>query len=156
MKAVLDTSGHVLYSETRGGRLVYFQRNDKSRTPVPDSLVIPPKMCERCFQMGQLMPAKLVHHLIHLTPQNISDPKISLSFDNFQRLCQNCHAIVHGYEVEQRVAFDDSGNVVGPSETDDFRAQVMRLTETADERRNIYKEGRNGRRLRELQALRPR
>lgn len=74
--------------------------------------LVPPFMCERCYQNGKLKPAKVVHHVIHLNPQNINDPNISLSFDNFQRLCQDCHAAVHtGYEPP-RYSFDADGNVI--------------------------------------------
>lgn len=59
-----------------------------------------------------MRPAKVVHHKIHLTPQNISDPSVTLAFDNFQRLCQDCHAAVHtGYEPP-RYTFDENGDIV--------------------------------------------
>ena len=74
--------------------------------------LIPPNMCERCYENGEMRPAKVVHHKIHLTPDNIGDPNITLSFDNFQRLCQDCHAFVHsGYEPP-RYEFDADGNLV--------------------------------------------
>ena len=74
--------------------------------------LVPPMMCERCYANGKLKPAKVVHHVIHLNPQNINDPNITLSFDNFQRLCQDCHASVHtGYEPP-RYAFDADGNLI--------------------------------------------
>lgn len=74
--------------------------------------IVPPGMCERCYERGDLVPAKVVHHKIHLSTQNINDPKVTLGFDNFMRLCQDCHAAVHkGYDPP-RVAFDEHGNVV--------------------------------------------
>ena len=74
--------------------------------------LVPPMMCERCFANGKLVPAKVVHHVIHLNPENINDPHITLSYDNFQRLCQDCHAAVHtGYE-RPRYTFDEDGNLV--------------------------------------------
>lgn len=74
--------------------------------------LIPPGMCERCFEQGKLVPAKVVHHKTHLTPENIDDPHITLAFSNFQRLCQDCHAAVHTGGQESRIAFDEHGNVV--------------------------------------------
>jgi len=74
--------------------------------------IVPPGLCERCYAQGTRRPAKIVHHVIHLTPYNINDPHITLSFDNFQRLCQDCHAAVHSGEEETRAAFDANGNVV--------------------------------------------
>lgn len=73
---------------------------------------VPPRMCERCYGQGMLVPAKVVHHVIHLTPENIGDPHIALSFDNFQRLCQDCHAAVHTGVEPMRCEFDEFGNVV--------------------------------------------
>ena len=53
-------------------------------------------ICERCGkQLG-----KIIHHKIHLTPDNIDDPDISLSFDNLIYVCHECHNIIHGYAPE--------------------------------------------------------
>ena len=78
--------------------------------------IVPPMMCERCYSMGKLVPAKVVHHKVHLTPLNINDPNVTLSYDNFQRLCQDCHAYVHtGYEPP-RYTFDSQGNLIKKEE----------------------------------------
>lgn len=74
--------------------------------------IVPPGVCERCYSIGEMRPAKVVHHVIHLTPQNINDPHVTLSFDNFQRLCQDCHAVVHSGLVQTRARFDSDGNLV--------------------------------------------
>lgn len=76
----------------------------------------PPYMCERCFEHGVLHQAKVVHHKVHLTPENISDPHITLSFGNFMRLCQDCHAAVHSDTPPSRVTFDERGNVIWKEE----------------------------------------
>jgi len=47
-------------------------------------------LCERCGAGG-----KIVHHRVHLTPDNINDPGITLSFDNLELLCQECHNREH-------------------------------------------------------------
>ena len=75
--------------------------------------IVPPGMCERCYEAGELVPAKVVHHVIHLSPTNINDPNVTLAFSNFQRLCQDCHAKVHGGSGETRARFDANGNVIG-------------------------------------------
>ena len=31
-------------------------------------------LCERCLRNGLISPGKIVHHKIHLTPENIKDP----------------------------------------------------------------------------------
>lgn len=75
--------------------------------------IVPPGMCELCYADGKLVPAKVVHHKTHLSPQNINDPEVTLSFSNFQRLCQDCHALVHRGERPIRAKFDEYGNVIG-------------------------------------------
>lgn len=47
-------------------------------------------LCERCHK-----PGKIVHHKIHLTPENITDPAICLGFENLECLCQDCHNREH-------------------------------------------------------------
>ena len=84
--------------------------------PVDASKVVPPRMCERCFSMGKLYPAKVVHHIEWLDPSNIDDPKVTLGYSNFMRLCQDCHAAVHAGTEESRVSFDEFGNVIWKDE----------------------------------------
>ena len=129
LKATLDTDGNVLV--LHGDRFVTLDGRE-----VPPYSVIPPGMCERCFRMGEMTPATLVHHKVHLTPDNVDDPEVSLSYDNFMRLCQDCHAFVHSGQGEPRVTFDEHGN--GVSRDESIKAQIYRLTETVDERRNIH------------------
>lgn len=73
---------------------------------------VPPYMCERCYEQGRLVPAKVVHHKVHLNPNNITNPEITLSFNNFMRLCQDCHAAVHSGTEAPRCSFDEHGNVI--------------------------------------------
>ena len=42
-----------------------------------------------------IVPADIVHHKIPLTDENVNDLSISLSWDNLQALCRQCHAEVH-------------------------------------------------------------
>ena len=76
-------------------------------------------LCERCARAGKLTRGEIVHHIQHLSPQNIDDPRITLNFNNLMLVCRDCHALEHGeiYEAKQkarpaRVAFDVDGNVV--------------------------------------------
>ena len=55
-------------------------------------------LCERCLSKGILKPGEIVHHKIELTPENIDDPRISLSFDNLEMVCRDCHAELHHAE----------------------------------------------------------
>lgn len=131
--AFVDTSGHVL---TFDGKSYTYTDEFGHEVAVAPSQVVPPGMCERCFALGKLNPAKVVHHIEHLTPQSVNDPHYGLRYANLRRLCQDCHAFVHSGQTESRVTFDESGNVVPKQET--LRDMVMRLTETVDERRNIH------------------
>lgn len=69
------------------------------------------KLCERCG-----MPGEEVHHKIYLTPQNINDPYITLSFENLELLCSSCHSIEHNRKYKEVVRnglkFDNFGNLV--------------------------------------------
>jgi 5-methylcytosine-specific restriction endonuclease McrA len=47
-------------------------------------------ICERCGEV-----AVICHHKKHITPANISDPNITLNWDNLEALCQACHNEVH-------------------------------------------------------------
>ena len=74
-------------------------------------------LCEKCLREGRYTPGIIVHHKVHLSPENINDPKVSLSFDNLELVCRECHAAEHpeiyGTIPEGgRVAFDEDGNVV--------------------------------------------
>lgn len=66
--------------------------------------------CEVCHeQLGYI-----VHHKIPLTPDNINDDSISLSFDNLRYDCKDCHdrEDVHPFISGAKVKcfFDDKGN----------------------------------------------
>lgn len=79
-----------------------------------DGRICPPGMCERCFERGKLVPAEIVHHIRYLSPENIGDHEVSLSFDNLMRVCRDCHAELHypGQSYTPRVSFDDNGRVI--------------------------------------------
>ena len=140
LNAVVDTSGNILVSKERDADIVYVRKDDPNEIPVPNECVIPPRMCERCFKRGELTPAKVVHHIEHITPKNVDDPHVTLRYANLQRLCQDCHAFVHSGQTESRVTFDEDGNVVPKNES--LQSMIERLTETVDESRNIYRSKR--------------
>ena len=52
-------------------------------------------VCQRCGR-----PAQEVHHKIHLSPENIWDPKITLNPDNLLSLCKECHFAQHVRDKE--------------------------------------------------------
>lgn len=55
-------------------------------------------LCENCLKKGLYNPGVIVHHITELTPENISDPKVSLSFDNLRLVCRKCHAEEHAHK----------------------------------------------------------
>ena len=66
-------------------------------------------MCERCDQ-----PATIVHHKTYITPSNINDPNITLSWDNLEALCHDCHNKEHFREAATMpgLVFDSNGNLI--------------------------------------------
>lgn len=52
-------------------------------------------LCERCLKRGIVTPGTEVHHIIPLTPKNINNPNITLSWKNLMLLCTSCHDEVH-------------------------------------------------------------
>ena len=69
-------------------------------------------ICEKCGRQGYIC-----HHIVHLTPDNITNPDITLSMDNLMYLCLECHNTIHGKQTENRKAvFDSHGNMIGLTE----------------------------------------
>ena len=67
-------------------------------------------LCEICLTKGLYRAGEIVHHKIHLTPDNIHDPDIALSWDNLQLVCRDCHAQIHS-EKNTRYIIHDDGTV---------------------------------------------
>ena len=53
-------------------------------------------LCERCLRDGIVTAGVIVHHKIHITPDNIFDPNVALNWDNLEFVCRDCHAKEHG------------------------------------------------------------
>lgn len=67
-------------------------------------------LCERCMERGIYRVGEIVHHKIHLTPENINDPEVTLNWENLQLLCRDHHAEAH--KPEKRYKFDELGRLV--------------------------------------------
>ena len=67
-------------------------------------------LCEECLKRGLYVPADTVHHIIHLSPENIGDPNITLGDGNLYAVCRDCHAKIHAKRKRYRV--DAMGKVV--------------------------------------------
>ncbi|MDU7339032.1 MAG: HNH endonuclease signature motif containing protein [Clostridium sp.] len=79
-------------------------------------------LCERCLVKGIITPAKIIHHKRYITPDNINNPDITLSFDNLEALCQDCHNVEHhGAEETFSYVFGDDGQIypLPPSKSED-------------------------------------
>lgn len=70
-------------------------------------------LCERCLSIGVITPGTQVHHKIHLTPENITDPKIALDWNNLELLCDECHRQEH--TGNKRYSVDEHGRVLAKS-----------------------------------------
>lgn len=75
-----------------------------------------------CRQPGCFRPATEVHHKKELTPENISDIKISLNLNNLISLCSECHKAItkaehrkKGMDILPDIVFDDNGYPVPAS-----------------------------------------
>lgn len=90
--------------------------NSKEWQQVRDAVLMRDKyLCQHCGR-----PAVEVHHIIHLTPDNVYDPNVSLNMSNLVSLCKDCHFEEHrgehgkgrqaneGYEY----TFDENGMLV--------------------------------------------
>lgn len=67
-------------------------------------------LCERCLAQGIYKPGVIVHHKRHLSPDNINDPNITLSWSNLELLCRDCHGEQHR-TVPRRYRVDDMGRI---------------------------------------------
>ena len=68
-------------------------------------------LCERCLARGLYVPGDTVHHIVHITPDNIGDPSVTLSFDNLRLLCRDCHAAEH-HPDGLRYSFTPDGSIL--------------------------------------------
>ena len=62
-------------------------------------------LCESCGDVGEI-----VHHKEPLTPENIDDPRYTLSVSNLQLLCRACHKRVHD-AANDGAYFDQFGDL---------------------------------------------
>ena len=70
-------------------------------------------LCERCLAKGLIVPGVIVHHRTHLTPENIKNERVALSWSNLELLCRSCHELEH-QGAERRYFVDAAGRVTPP------------------------------------------
>lgn len=71
-------------------------------------------LCELCLAKGIYKAGDIVHHKIHITPENVGDPSITLSFDNLCLVCRDHHAELHSNKEGARFIFDENGRLILP------------------------------------------
>lgn len=67
-------------------------------------------LCVDCMKKNKLTAAEEVHHIVELTPDNVTDPSIALDPSNLVSLCRECHRARHGAR-QHRYEIDERGNV---------------------------------------------
>ena len=67
-------------------------------------------LCEECLRKGIYEPGEIVHHKQQLSPNNINDPDVTLSWDNLELLCRACHGKAHGNIKRYKV--DEFGKII--------------------------------------------
>lgn len=70
-------------------------------------------LCEDCLQKGILTPGEIIHHKQPITPENINDPSVTLSFDNLKMVCRKCHAEEHGQRQRRYKVLSDGTIITG-------------------------------------------
>ena len=68
-------------------------------------------LCERCLDKGMYVPGEIVHHKVHLNPNNITDPTVALNWNNLELLCRVCHADEH-QRLKKRYKISPDGKVL--------------------------------------------
>ena len=73
-------------------------------------------LCECCLKRGIIEPGSKdrpleVHHIIPLTAENITNPEITLNWDNLELLCKSCHD-EHRERLQRRWRVGADGRVV--------------------------------------------
>ena len=85
-----------------------FYRSDSWKIARAIKIASAAGICEMCGK-----PGKEVHHIVHLTPENVTYPNVSLNQDNLMLLCTECHNKVHGrFKTTSNYEFDSDGNMV--------------------------------------------
>ena len=67
-------------------------------------------LCERCLAKGIYRAGVIVHHKVHLSPENINDPDVTLNWNNLELLCRDCHGAEHE-KIRRRYTVDEQGRI---------------------------------------------
>ncbi len=64
-----------------------------------------------CLKQGLYVPGEIVHHKVPISPSNVEDPNITLSFENLMYLCRKHHAEVHEQRTKKRYVINPDGSL---------------------------------------------
>lgn len=93
---------------SRFSEIQRFYKSDHWKVARAMKIALAGGRCEKCGAIGTE-----VHHIIHLTPDNINDPSITVNQDNLMLLCNECHNKEHGRFCDKKdYKFDCDGNMV--------------------------------------------
>mgnify|MGYP000182066068 CR=1 FL=1 len=67
-------------------------------------------LCENCLSKGIYKSGEIVHHIEPITPDNIGNPDITLSWNNLRLVCRDCHGKEHGNKKRYKV--DEMGRII--------------------------------------------
>ncbi len=87
---------------------------------IAERIMIDGGMCEEC----QKNPGYIVHHKIILTPENISNPEVTLNHKYMEYVCKDCHDTFEGHgagghgKVRPLCIFDENGQPISLREID--------------------------------------
>ena len=74
-------------------------------------------LCQECAKKNIIASGYIVHHKTELNSQNISDPNITLNWDNLTYVCRECHNKIHMGSSEalaDGLEFDEYGDLIAP------------------------------------------
>lgn len=97
-----------------------FYKSDKwlqcKKSFIAERRAIDGGLCQRCRKRY----GYIVHHRQHITPENITDPMVTLSHTNLEYLCQECHNKEHFSDAGLRYMIGEDGQPMPPpaAETD--------------------------------------
>lgn len=69
-------------------------------------------LCELCMEQNKIVPAKIVHHKIHMDKNTVTDSSLAYGFDNLQAVCMDCHNRIHHSSSETRRYRFENGRMI--------------------------------------------
>ena len=104
-----------------------FYKSDKwlqcKKSFIAERRAIDGGLCQRCRKRY----GYIVHHRQHITPENITDPMVTLSHTNLEYLCQECHNKEHFGDAGLRYMIGEDGQPMPPLATETGKPPRDRL-----------------------------